>query len=146
MKVKKGDKIKVEYTGTFDNGEVFDSSNHDNHSHPLEFEVGSGTVIKGFDDAVVGMELNEEKDINLNSNEAYGERNEKLIMKIPRDKLPKDQEPEKGMLLGMQTQDGRQAQGVIIEVDKDNVTLDLNHPLAGKNLNFKIKIVEINSE
>jgi len=145
MKVKNGDKIKVEYTGTFDEGKVFDSSEHDGHSHPLEFEVGKGMVIKGFDKAVVGMEKNEEKEIKLKSEEAYGARNEQLIQKIPRDKLPKDQEPKEGMMLGMQTADGRTAQAMIKEVDDKEITIDMNHPLAGKNLNFKIKVVGIES-
>ena len=144
MKVKKGDKIKVEYTGTFDDGMVFDSSQHGDHSHPLEFEVGSKQVIKGFDDAVVGTELNEEKTIKLNPENAYGKRDEGKIMRIPRSKLPAEQEPKVGMILGMQTQDGRTVHVKISKVDESEVTVDLNHPLAGKNLNFKVKIVQIN--
>ena len=143
MKVKKGNKIKVNYTGTLDDGEVFDSSDHEGHSHPLEFEVGSGQVIKGFDDAVVGMELNEEKIVHIEAKEAYGEKNEKLIMKISRDKLPKDQEPKKGMTLGMRTKEGKEAYARIVDINHDKITLDLNHPLAGKNLNFKLKIISI---
>ncbi|MAG45625.1 MAG: peptidylprolyl isomerase [Nanoarchaeota archaeon] len=144
MRIKKGDKIKVDYEGTFDDGKVFDSSKHGDHSHPLEFEVGKGMVIKGFDEAVVGMELNEEKEIKLTAEEAYGNSDPKKIVKIPREKLPKDQEPQVGMMLGMQTQDGKQVGAKILEVGDKEITIDLNHPLAGKNLNFKIKVIEIN--
>jgi len=85
MKVKKNDKVKVEYTGSFDNGDIFDTSNHEGHSHPLEFEAGSGMVIKGFDDAIIGMELNEEKNIHLKPEEAYGTSNPRLMIKISKD-------------------------------------------------------------
>lgn len=144
MKVKKNDKVKVEYTGSFDNGEIFDTSNHEGHSHPLEFEAGSGMVIKGFDDAVIGMELNEEKEIHLKPEEAYGKSNPKLMIKIPKERLPKNQAPKIGMMMGMQTPDGRQVHGRIAKIDGKEIVIDLNHPLAGKNLNFKIKVVEIN--
>jgi len=144
MKVKKGDKIKVEYTGTFEDGKVFDSSSHGDHSHPLEFEVGKGMVIKGFEEAVIGMELNEEKEVKIKSNGAYGERDEKKIIKIPRDKLPKDQEPKVGMMLGMNSKDGRKTNAKIVAVGKEDISLDLNHPLVGKDLNFKLKIVGVN--
>jgi FKBP-type peptidyl-prolyl cis-trans isomerase 2 len=144
MAIKKGDKIKVDYEGSFDDGKVFDSSKHGDHNHPLEFEVGAGQVIKGFDEAVVGMELNEEKEIKLTSAEAYGEHDPKKIVKIPKDKLPKEQEPKVGMMLGMQTADGKQVGAKIVEVGDKEITIDVNHPLAGKNLNFKIKISSIN--
>jgi FKBP-type peptidyl-prolyl cis-trans isomerase 2 len=144
MTIKNGDKIKVEYEGKLEDGSIFDSSSHGDHSHPLEFEVGKGMVIKGFDVAVVGMEINEEKEFTLKPEEAYGEPNEKAVQKIPRDKLPKDQEPTIGMMVGMSTPDGKQMPAKIIGVTDDEVTLDLNHPLAGKSLTFKIKILEVN--
>jgi FKBP-type peptidyl-prolyl cis-trans isomerase 2 len=140
MAVKKGDKIKVDYTGTFDDGNVFDSSEG---KQPLEFEAGSGIVIKGFDDAVIGMEKDEEKEVKISSKEAYGDINPQLVKKIPRDKLPPEQEPKPGMMLGMSTPDGNQIPAKIIAVDDKEITIDLNHPLAGKNLNFKIKVIEI---
>ncbi len=143
MAIKKGNKIKVEYTGTLDDGTVFDSSKHGDHSHPLEFEVGEGKVIKGFDEAVIGMEKGEEKEFKLKSSEAYGEPNPQAIQKIPRDQLPKDQEPKEGMMLIMKAPTGQQIPAKITEITDKEVTLDLNHPLAGKNLNFKIKIMEI---
>ena len=96
MAIKKGDKIKVDYTGKFDDGTVFDTSEG---KQPLEFEAGSGMVIKGFDDAVIGMEKGQEKDIKLTPKEAYGDPNPQMVQKIPRDKLPPGQEPKPGMML-----------------------------------------------
>jgi len=139
MTVKKGDKIKVEYTGKLEDGTVFDAS--EKHGQPLEFETGAGQVIKGFDDAVIGMKQGEEKEVNIPSAEAYGEPKPELLKKIPRDQLPKDQDPKVGMVLVMKTPDGQQIPTKIAEVSDTDVTLDLNHPLAGKNLIFNIKII-----
>lgn len=144
MAVKKGDKISVEYEGRLENGDIFDSSSHGDHSHPLEFEVGSGQVIKGFDDSVEGMELEEEKEITIKPEEGYGQADENLIRDVPRNVLPKDQEPKVDMVLVMKTKEGHQLQAKITKVTKENVTLDMNHPLAGKTLIFKIKVVKIN--
>lgn len=144
MTVKKGDKIKVDYEGRFESGEVFDSSKHGDHSHPLEFEVGSGQVIKGFDDAVLGMKKGEEKEFKIPAKEAYGEHRKELEQRITKDQLVLDKKPEVGMILGLNTPDGRQAAVPVVAVDDDSITLDLNHPLAGKNLIFKIKLVSIN--
>jgi peptidylprolyl isomerase len=144
MAVKKGDKVKIEYTGTLEDGTVFDAS--EKHGQPLEFEVGSGMVIKGFDDAVTGMEKDEEKEITLKPEEAYGERKDELLKKVPRDQLPKEQEPQVGMMLGMQLPNGQQVPVMITEVTEKEVTLDLNHPLAGKTLTFKLKVVDVESQ
>ena len=144
MTVKKGDNIKVEYEGSFDNGEVFDSSTHGDHSHPLEFEVGTGQVIRGFDEAVIGMNLNGEKKIHITQDQAYGPRREELKQKIDRGKLPSEPEPKVGMMLAVRAPDGNQFPAMIMEVNENEVVIDLNHPLAGKNLNFKIKIIGIN--
>ncbi len=143
MAIKKGDKVKVDYTGTLEDGTVFDSSTHGDHSHPLEFEVGSGQLIKGFDEAVIGMEKGQEKDVKIQPSEAYGESKSEMMKKIPRDKLPKDQEPKAGMVIGLATPDGKQFPARITEVTDKEITIDLNHPLAGKVLNFKIKVVDI---
>lgn len=145
MSVKKGDKVKVEYTGTFDDGEVFDTSIHGNHSHPLEFEVGSGHVIKGFDEAVIGMKKGEEKKIKIKSSEGYGEQNKELIKNLPRSQFPKDLELKIGMIIGINVPNGPQIPAEVIKLTDKEVILDMNHPLAGKNLNFKIKILEISS-
>jgi len=141
MPVKKGDKIKVDYTGTLEDGTVFDSS--EKHGKPLEFEVGSGQIIKGFDEAVVGMEKGDEKEIKIEPAEAYGEPNPEMVKKVPKDKFPTDKEPKQGMMLVMGLPNGAKIPAKIVEVGDKEITLDLNHPLAGKTLNFKIKIVEI---
>jgi len=143
MPVKKGDKVKVDYTGTLEDGTVFDSSTHGDHSHPLEFEAGSGQLIKGFDDAVMGMEVGDEKEIKLNPEDAYGMPNDQMVQKVPKDKLPPGQEVKVDMILALGTPDGKQIPARVTEVGETELTLDLNHPLAGKVLNFKIKIVEI---
>ncbi|MFH1432609.1 MAG: peptidylprolyl isomerase [archaeon] len=141
MPVKKGDKVKVDYEGTLDDGTVFDSSKQ--HNEPLEFEVGGGQIIKGFDDAVVGMNKDEEKDIKLEPKDAYGDHNPQLLKEVPKEHLPKDQELKAGMMLAATTPNGEQIPAKITEVKDDAVLIDLNHPLAGKVLNFKIKVVEI---
>jgi FKBP-type peptidyl-prolyl cis-trans isomerase 2 len=138
MTIKKGDKIKVHYTGTFEDGKVFDTSEG---KDPLEFTAGEGKVIKGFDEAVIGMKKDEEKEIKIESKDAYGDHNPQLIKKIMKDQLPKDKNPEKGMMLVIGTPDGQQIPAKITEVTDKDVTIDINHPLAGKNLNFKIKII-----
>lgn len=142
MAIKKGDKVKVNYVGTYDDGTVFDSSKHGDHNHPIEFVVGEGHVIKGFEDAILGMEKEEEKTIRLKPEDAYGEHNDKLIKKISRKSLPADQKPEKGMQIILSTPEGQKFPAQITEVTDDDITIDLNHPLAGKNLNFKITVVD----
>ena len=141
MSIKKGDKIKVDYTGTLDDGTVFDSS--EKHGESLEFEVGSGQLIKGFDDAVIGMKKGDEKEVHLKPNEAYGDYNDKLVKQVPKDQMPKIDDIEVGMMLMLTLPSGVQITASVTELDDDSVTLDLNHPLAGKKLNFNIKIVEI---
>ena len=140
MTVKKGDKVTIDYTGTLDDGSVFDSSKN---KQPIEFEVGSGRVIKGFEDSVIGMKKGEEKKISLKPAEAYGDHNPAMVIKIPRDKLPPGPEPKSGMMLAIGTPDGNKFPAKIIEVTDAEVTLDVNHPLAGKNLNFAIKLVDV---
>jgi len=142
--IKKGDNLKVDYEGRFENGEIFDTSNHGDHSHPLEFEVGAGQVIAGFDKAVIGMKKGEEKEVKISAKEAYGESNPEMIKEFPRTMIPADQEPKAGMMIFLGTPDGKQFPAKIVQVTKDKLKIDLNHPLAGKNLIFKIKILEIN--
>lgn len=141
MPIKNGDKVKVEYEGTFDDGTVFDSS--EKCGAPLEFEVGAGQIIPGFENAVMGMEEGEEKEFKLKPADAYGDRNPQLVQKIPKDQLPKEVMP--GMMLMIGLPNGVQIPVKITEVTDEEVTIDLNHPLAGKVLNFKIKIVDISS-
>lgn len=141
MVVKKGDKVKVHYTGTLDDEVVFDSSEG---REPLEFEVGSGKIIKGFDEAVIGMKVNEEKTFHIKPEDAYGMHNPQLIRKIPIAVLPKDREPQVGMILSLVRADGIKMEAKIVEVTDSEVSADLNHPLAGKKLTFKIKLISIN--
>jgi peptidylprolyl isomerase len=138
--IKEGDMVKIDYTGSFDDGEVFDSS--DKHGAPLEFKVCGGQVIKGFDDAVVGMKKDEEKTFRIEPKDAYGDHNPDLIKKMPKDKLPP--QVKKGSMLMMQLPNGTQLPVQVTDVADDFVSIDLNHPLAGKSLNFKIKVVGIN--
>lgn len=140
MPIKKGDKVKIDYTGTLEDGTVFDSS--EKHNEPLEFEAGADQMIKGFDDAVIGMKKGEEKEITLQPSEAYGDLNPQLLQKVPRDKMPEgDLQP--GMMIMVGLQNNQQVHARIAIVTDDNVTIDLNHPLAGKVLNFKIKVVDV---
>ena len=143
MPIKDGDKVKIEYTGKLEDGSIFDSSTHGDHSHPLEFEVGKNMIIKGLEDEIRGMENGQEKTVTIAKENAYGSRNEQLVTKITRDKLPKDVEPKVGMMLLMASQDGRQMPAVIKEVADTEITLDLNHPLADKNLIFEFKVVDV---
>jgi len=142
MAVKKGDKISVEYTGSFDDGTVFDSSEHEGHHHPIEFEAGAGQVVPGFDKAVMGMELGDEKTFRIEAKDAYGEPRPDLVKKFPKKQFPAG--AKEGMMIGLGMPDGRQVPGAIKKVDETDITVDFNHPLAGKALNFKIKLAAIN--
>ena len=143
MPIKKGDKVKVEYEGSLDDGTVFDSTQQ--HGEPLEFEVGNGELIPGFDNAVIGMEKDEEKEVQLTPDDAYGDHKPDLCKKVPREQIPKNEELEAGMMLMLTLPNGMQFTAKIAEIDKESVTLDLNHPLAGKTLTFKIKIIDVAS-
>jgi len=140
QQVKSGDKVKVHYHGKLTNGETFDSSEG---RSPLEFEVGGGMVIKGFDDGVTGMSIGEKKTVNIPFNEAYGPRNPEMIIEFPKDRFPQDMEIEVGLPLAMSGGNGEQFQVVVTEIKEDSVMLDANHPLAGQDLVFDIELVEI---
>lgn len=142
MEVKKGNKVKVEYEGKLDDGTVFDSSKK--HGQPLEFEAGAGKVIPGFDNAVIGMKEGDEKTVKIEVNDAYGERKEELVKEVPKEQMPEG-DLQVGMMIGVGLPNGQQVPATISEVGDKSVTLDLNHPLAGKNLTFEIKVVEISS-
>jgi len=139
---KKGDKVKIDYEGRFENNEVFDSSKK--HGKPLMFEVGAGHVIKGFEDAVMGMKVGEEKEVKISPDKAYGQPKKELIKEIPREQLPADKEPKKGMLLLIGLPNGNKIPAKIASVTKDKIKVDINHPLAGKTLIFKIKLLGVN--
>jgi len=138
--IKNGDKVKVEYEGMLDDGTIFDSSKK--HGQPLEFTVGEGNVIKGFDNVVRGMKKGEEKKVKIKAKDAYGESNPQLIKKVPREQLPQKQEIKEGMVLVIGLPNGQKIPARITEATNKEIILDLNHPLAGKDLTFKIKIVE----
>ncbi|HEX6194234.1 MAG TPA: peptidylprolyl isomerase [Chitinophagaceae bacterium] len=140
QQAKSGDKVKVHYHGRLTNGETFDSSEG---RAPLEFEVGGGMVIKGFDEGVAGMQVGEKKTVNIPFDEAYGPRNPEMLVEFPRDKFPKDMELELGMPLMMNNGADQQFQVVVTEIKEDKVILDANHPLAGQDLVFDIELVEI---
>jgi peptidylprolyl isomerase len=138
--VKSGDKVKVHYHGKLTNGETFDSSNG---REPLEFEVGSGMVIKGFDDGVTGMTVGEKKTVTIPFDQAYGPRNPEMVIDVPKDRFPQDMELELGMPLGMSDGQGNNYQVTVVEIKDDSVLLDANHPLAGQDLVFDLDLVEI---
>ena len=138
--VKSGDKVKVHYHGKLTTGETFDSSAG---REPLEFEVGSGMVIKGFDDGVTGMAVGDKKTINIPFDEAYGPRNPEMVIDMPKERFPEDMEVEVGMPLVMSDGQGQQFQVTIVEIKETSVILDANHPLAGKDLVFDLELVEI---
>jgi FKBP-type peptidyl-prolyl cis-trans isomerase 2 len=140
QQAKKGDKVKVHYHGKLTSGETFDTSSG---REPLEFEVGSGSVIKGFDDGVTGMEVGEKKTINIPVDEAYGARNDDMLIEFPKDRFPKDMQIEEGMQLMMSDGSGQNIPVIVTEVKENTVVLDANHPLAGEDLIFDIELVEI---
>ena len=135
-----GDTVKIHYTGTLDDGTQFDSSAG---RDPLEFTLGSGQVIPGFDKAVEGMAVGDEKTVNIQPEDAYGPRNDQMVQEVPKNALPDDLEPEAGMGLQARGQDGQVLNLTVISVGDDSITVDGNHPLAGQNLNFDIQLVEI---
>lgn len=140
MTAKNGDTVKIHYNGTLNDGSVFDSSLE---REPLEFVVGSGTVIPGIDNAIKGMETGDEKTLTIPSEEAYGPYRNELVIEVDKDEIPSEIEPKTGMVLQATTQDGGAANVVITSVEDATVTLDANHPLAGKDLTFQIKLMEI---
>ena len=140
QQVKKGDTVKVHYHGKLTDGTTFDSSEG---REPLEFEVGGGMVIPGFDSGVTGMIIGEKKTILIPNEEAYGPKQEDMIMEFPKERFPEDMVPEAGMQLNMNNGSGQNFPVVIVEVKEEVVILDANHPLAGEDLTFDLELVEI---
>jgi len=138
--IEEGKKVKIHYTGTLDDGTKFDSSAG---RDPLEFEMGAGMVIPGFEKGVADMDVGEKKSIHIPAEEAYGERREDLVMQFERSQLPEGLEPEVGMGLQMQGPQGQPVPVTVTEVANDNITIDANHQLAGQNLNFELELVEV---
>lgn len=135
-----GDTVTVHFTGKLEDGTVFDTSRE---REPLQFEVGADEVIDGFDSAVEGMQVGESREAELRPGEAYGERDDELVFPVPRSQLPDGFDPEEGDEVAVEAEDGREIPGRVAEVDDDSVTLDLNHPLAGRVLRFEIELVDV---
>lgn len=142
MQAKNGDKVKIHYQGTLTDGTVFDSSYQ---REPLEFTLGEGQVIPGFENGVMGMEVEETKSISIEPEDAYGERNDNMIISFPKANLPEDFTPQIGQQIQLQDQQGNPIPVVIQDIKEEELVLDANHPLAGKVLNFDIELVEIAS-
>ncbi|MAM24471.1 MAG: peptidylprolyl isomerase [Rhodobacteraceae bacterium] len=138
--VKSGDTVQIHYTGTLQDGTTFDSSEG---RDPLEFVVGSGQIIPGLDNALPGMNEGERKTVKVDSAEAYGPVNPEMQQSVPREGIPADIPLEPGTQLQMQTPDGQAMPVTVVSVDDASVTLDANHPLAGKDLQFDIEVVKI---
>ena len=137
---KKGDLVKVHYTGKLTNGEQFDSSTG---REPLEFTVGAGQMIKGFDAAMPGMSVGEKKTINILPGDAYGEKDEQAIIEFPIANIPVDMKLDIGMQLQLSNEAGQPFPVTVVEIKDDVVLLDGNHHLAGKELVFDIELMEI---
>jgi peptidylprolyl isomerase len=137
---KHGDTVKIHYTGTLADGKVFDSSAG---REPLSFTIGSGQVIPGFEEAVMGMLKDEKKSVTIPVAKAYGPRNEELVFNVPRSQVPPEINPEIGQRLQMQGPHNQPIIVTVTEVTDEHILLDANPPLAGKELNFAIELVEI---
>ena len=138
--VEDGKFVSLTYTGTMDDGEEFDSCDP---SSPLEFQTGSGQLIKGFEDAVMGMALNEKKKFTIQPEDAYGLRDEDSVHEFPRTELPEGVDPKVGDSVAFSTPEGQQIPARLVKMDDTNLTFDMNHPLAGETLTFKIEVVGI---
>lgn len=140
-KLKTGDKVKVHYTGTIKEGQVFDSSRDRNQ--PIEFSIDDGKLLKGFNDAVKDLEVGGIKTISLTSEEAYGKYIDEAVITVPKSEFPKDMVYELNGFIQGQDNQGRPVQGQVVKIDEESVNLDMNHPLAGEDLKFEIELVEI---
>ncbi|SDS61132.1 FKBP-type peptidyl-prolyl cis-trans isomerase SlpA [Gillisia sp. Hel1_33_143] len=138
--VKANDTVKVHYTGKLADGQVFDSSEG---KEPIEFTLGQGQLIPGFEKGLIDMKVNEKKTVTIPKEEAYGEPREELIQEVQKDQLPEEIKPEVGMGLVSKTPDGREMNLLVAEVKDDTIVVDGNHPLAGKDLVFDLEVVEI---
>lgn len=140
-KVENGIFVSVDYKGTLQNGDVFDTSS----GQPLEVQIGAGKVIKGFEEALLGMSLNEKKSFTIEPEDAYGQRDESLKRVFARAEVPPEIDLQVGQIVGVRSQEGQQIPASIVQVDDENVTADMNHPLAGEVLHFEIEVVGISS-
>ena len=138
--IKDGDTVSVHYTGTLTSGEVFDSSLE---REPLKFTLGMGQLIPGFERAIMGLSVGQKATTNIPSKEAYWEHNSEMVLEVPKNQLPPEIDAQVGMQLQLNQPDGQAIPVQITQIKEEMVTIDANHPLAGKNLNFDIEIIEI---
>jgi FKBP-type peptidyl-prolyl cis-trans isomerase 2 len=138
--VKENNTVKVNYTGKLSDGQVFDSSEG---KEPMEFTLGQGQLIPGFEKGLIDMKLNEKKTITIAKEEAYGDINNDLIQEVEKTQLPQDMTPEVGMGLVSKSPDGQEMNLLVVEVREESIVIDGNHPLAGKELIFDLEVVEI---
>ena len=141
-KIENGIFVSVDYKGTLQNGEIFDTSSG---RQPLEVQIGAGKVIKGFEEALLGMSLNEKKSFTIEPEDAYGQRDQSLKRVFARAEVPPETDLQVGQIVGIRSQEGQQIPASIVQVDDENVTADMNHPLAGEVLHFEIEVVGISS-
>lgn len=139
-KAKSGDTVRIHYTGTLTDGTTFDSSEG---RQPLEFTLGSGQIIKGLDAKVEGMEIGEKDKVTIPAAEAYGPHDPQNVQQVPRNQIPPEVEVQPGTQLQARTQDGNTINLTVVEASPEEVTVDANHPLAGKDLVFDVELVEI---
>ncbi len=135
-----GDTVRVHYTGRFDDGTVFDTSDG---RDPLEFTLGESQVIAGFEQAVEGLSAGASTKVTIDATSAYGERNDELLFEVDRARFPEGVEPRVGDQLELKQPEGGTVEVVVSGIQGDSITLDANHPLAGRSLNFDIELVEI---
>lgn len=138
--VKENNTVKVNYTGKLSDGQVFDTSEG---KEPMEFTLGQGQLITGFEKGLIDMKLNEKKTITISKEDAYGEINNDLIQEVEKTQLPQDMTPEVGMGLVSKTPDGQEMNLLVVEVREESIVIDGNHPLAGKELIFDLEVVAI---
>lgn len=137
---KNGDKVKIHYTGMLEDGTVFDTSRN---REALKVTLGSGTVIRGLEDALMGMSVGETKELEIAPADAFGLRKEELVIQVEKGKFPTNIDPQEGMTLKLTGNEEEEVPAVITEVSEDSVIIDANHPLAGKDLTFYIELVDI---
>jgi peptidylprolyl isomerase len=142
-KVQDGNFVQVHYTGTLENGDVFDTSKD---RGPLEFQMGSGQIIPGFEQHVRGMAVNETKSFSLPPEQAYGQRDEGLLREFPRSQTPEGFDPQVGQTVALMTEQGQQIPATVTEATSEKVVVDLNHPLAGKTLKFEVTVEGFSDE
>ena len=139
MAIKNGDAVRVHYTGTFTDGEIFDSSRD---REPLDFVMGEESLISGFEAALLGHEKGDRFTVTIPADDAYGEHLDELIMEVPRSEVPADIMPEVGMMLQIATDEG-DMEVEIVDIEDDRLILDANHPLAGEDLVFDIEVIDV---